>query len=98
MGAFSSTLHCSCSALQCRIARASCRTFSSSIEAIASASRQAGGVVLLLVCASQVNAQTAGAGSNQRPEETAATALLESGKPREALGELDRAAAAFRRA
>jgi CHAT domain-containing protein len=60
--------------------------------------------VVLLVCASPLNAQTTGVGSapraesNQRPEETAATALLKSGKPREALGELDRAAAAFRRA
>jgi CHAT domain-containing protein len=60
--------------------------------------------VSLLACAMPLQAQTPGSGAsprpaaNVRPEESAAARLQETGKPREALVELDRAAAAYRRA
>lgn len=60
--------------------------------------------LLIMVCVSSAHGQAQPTGADSRPapalrpEETAARKLLESGKPREALVELDRAAAAYRRA
>jgi tetratricopeptide (TPR) repeat protein len=61
----------------------------------------AGVALLLLACASahaQSTAADARAVRPPRPEESAATKLLESGQQRAALAELDRAASAYRRA
>jgi hypothetical protein len=63
-----------------------------------------GAMLVALVCASPLHAQTtrtrpaSESARMLRPEETAADKLLASGKPREALAQLDRAVTAYRQA